>query len=479
MRFTARVLWVSVVLAVSAFPALPCPLFGPASTWAVGHHPDGLAAGDVNGDGFPDLVIANWDADNVSVLLGDGHGSFTAGPQTPVGNGPDFLVAADFNGDSRLDLALVATFDAECRIFLGNGDGTFTLRQSLAGASIQGLATGDFDNDGRPDLAILDLNFAPPEPPTGAFVNLYLGNGDGSVRLRGRSTTLDISNAICAKDVNGDGYADLAVGSILSAGVSVLLGTGDGSFGTQTTYATGAASGVAAGDVDGDGRIDLVTANHASDDVSVLLGDGSGAFGPETRHGSGDGPWAIAAVDLFGRGRADVVTADLDGDTVSLLASGGDGSLGPPVEFVAGDQPNDVAVADFDRDGRLDVAVVNYSSDSVSVLLGKNADRPWIVFTAPDTISWLPVAGALEYNVYRGDLADLVDANEDGLPDAGYGVCRTDQDPDPSDTSFVAPEQPSTGEGFFYLVSVLASSGDEGLGVTSACLPREPTPVCP
>jgi hypothetical protein len=90
-----------------------------------------LAAGDVNGDGGPDLVVSNHDGNDVSVLLGDGHGSFASGPHTPVGNGPNDVVLADWNGDGKLDLAVNVDFDHVVRIFLGNGDGTFTWRQSV------------------------------------------------------------------------------------------------------------------------------------------------------------------------------------------------------------------------------------------------------------------------------------------------------------------------------------------------------------
>ena len=187
----------------------------------------------------------------------------------------------------------------------------------------------------------------------------------------------------------------------------------------------------------------------------------------------------IATVDLYGRGLADILTTDNYGNTVSLLPSRGDGSLGPPTQFAAGDSPSAILVADFDLDGRPDVAVTNFNADTVSVLLGKRAERPWIAFEKPETIVWRAVPGALTYHVYRGALADLVDENADGLPDGGYGACFDDHDPDLSDTSLVDTETPSAGAGYFHLVSVVGSSGDQGIGVTGACLPRVPSSVCP
>ncbi|MGH9461093.1 MAG: FG-GAP repeat domain-containing protein [Vicinamibacteria bacterium] len=473
-----HVLLVSVVFTVAArLASAACSPFDPPSTNAVGDRPSALAAGDLNGDGFPDLVVGN--AYDVSVLFGDGAGSFTAGPWTPVIAFPRTIVLTDFNGDSRLDLAVVGGYalDIECQILLGNGDGTFTSRQSLVGNTSTDMVTGDFDGDGRADLAIVDMYFPAPDPPFGGYAVIYLGNGDGTVRFHGRYTTLNLPVSIVTSDFNGDGRADLA--ATCREGVAVLLGVGDGSFGTMTGYAAGGLGDLAAVDLDGDGRIDLVAADAASDEVSVLLGDGNGAFGAETRYPTGDGPSRIAAVDLYGRELADILTPDHYGNTVSLLPSRGDGSLGPPTQFTAGDSPAAILVADFDRDGRPDVAVTNFNADTVSVLLGKRADRPWIVFETAETIVWRAVPGALAYNVYRGALADLVDQNADGLPDGGYGACFDDHDPDLSDTSLVDSETPSVGAGFFYFASVVGSSGDQGIGVTSACLPRAPSSVCP
>ncbi|MGH9870078.1 MAG: FG-GAP repeat domain-containing protein [Candidatus Polarisedimenticolia bacterium] len=474
-----RVLLVSVVFTVAArLASAACPPFDPPSTVAVGDHPSDLAAGDVNGDGFPDLVVANADSDNVTVLLGDGAGSFTVGPWTPVLDAPRAVVLTDFNGDSRLDLAVIGARvnDVNCQTFLGNGNGTFTLTQSLERSVALDMVTGDFNGDGHVDIAILDFNSAPPDPPTGGYAVIYLGNGDGTVRFRGLYAT-PLFGLIVTSDFNGDGHPDLAVRS--SGRVTVLLGVGDGSFSTMTAYVAAGDGDVAAGDLDGDGRIDLVAADLASDGVSVLLGVGNGAFGAETRYPSGDGPSGIAVVDLFGRGVPDILTVDRNGDTVSLLGSHGDGSVGPPTEFAVGDFPVAISVADFDLDGRLDVAVANYNADTVSVLLGKRADRPWIGFETPETIVWQAVPGAVAYNVYRGALADLVDPNADGLPDGGYGACFDDHDPDLSDTSLVDAETPSAGAGFFYVASVVGSSGDQGIGLTSACLPRAPSSVCP
>ena len=172
-------------------------------------------AGDFNGDGKLDLVI-----DGAAILLGNGDGSFTRGPSVPAVSGASFVVAGDFNADGRLDLAVCDNLGNSVTILLGNGDGTFT---SASGSPIpvgnqpDAIVTGDFNNDGKLDLAI--ANFGDNT------ITLLLGNGDGTFTQTGGSPYAVGKGPyqIAAADFNGDGKLDLAVANLTDGTVSILL----------------------------------------------------------------------------------------------------------------------------------------------------------------------------------------------------------------------------------------------------------------
>src|SRR6266536_995671 len=190
--------------------------FTAATNFAAGDGPSSVAAGDFNGDGRQDLAVANTFSNNVSILLGNGNGTFGAATNFAAGNGPLSVAVGDFNGDGRQDLAVVNRLSTNVSILLGNGNGTF-----------------------------------------GAATNFAVGNGPLSVVLG---------------DFNGDGRQDLAVANQFSANVSILLGNGNGTFGAATNFAGGTGPlSVAVGDFNGDGRQDLAVANQFSDNVAILL----------------------------------------------------------------------------------------------------------------------------------------------------------------------------------------------------------------
>jgi hypothetical protein len=147
---------------------------GPLS-YDVGHSPEAVAVGDFNGDGTPDLAVANYGGTTVSVLLGNGHGTFQAAHNFAAGFGAVSLAVVDFNGDGSPDLAVAAPLDEVVSVLLGNGEGTFQPARHVAtGIVAQSVAVGDFNGDGRPDLAVVSGNFF------SGTVSVLLGNGDGS-----------------------------------------------------------------------------------------------------------------------------------------------------------------------------------------------------------------------------------------------------------------------------------------------------------
>jgi FG-GAP-like repeat/FG-GAP repeat len=193
------------------------------SLFPVGNGPVSVVVADFNGDGKADLAIANNGSNNVTVLLGDGNGGFTAatGSPFPAGNGPASLAVADFNGDGKADLAVVNS-TSNGLVLLGNGSGGFTAAGSpfAAGTSPQSVAVGDFNGDGKADLVV--ANFF------GFSVTVLLGNGGFTSASGSPFSAGSFPASVVMGDFNGDGKADLAVADFFGFSVTVLLGNGNG-----------------------------------------------------------------------------------------------------------------------------------------------------------------------------------------------------------------------------------------------------------
>src|SRR6185295_15163280 len=174
--------------------------------------------------------------------------------------------------------------------------------------------------------------------------------------------------SVAVGDFNGDGKLDLVLANLLSNTVSILLGTGTGSFGPKTDFGTGGEStSVASGDFNGDGKLDLSVANAGSGTVSILLGTGTGSFGAKADFALGSVPLSVALADFNGDGRIDLAVTTVD--AVSIMLGMGTGSFGVKTDFGAGANPHSVAVSDFSGDGKLDLAVANFADATVSILL--------------------------------------------------------------------------------------------------------------
>jgi len=196
-----------------------------------------------------------------------------------------------------------------------------------------------------------------------------LGSGDGTFDDQVTYAAGSAPSSVYAADLDGDGDLDLATANESSGSVSVLLGNGDGTFAAQTTYTVGDSPGpVFAADLDGDGDLDLATANSGSNNVSVLLGSGDGTFAAQATYTAGD-PYSVYAADLDGDGDLDLATANYNSDNVSVLLGNGDGTFAEQTTYAAGDGTYSVFAADLDGDGDLDLATANVNSDNVSVLL--------------------------------------------------------------------------------------------------------------
>lgn len=355
----------------SALPAQPLVALVSPTNYAAGNSPSGIAVADFNGDGYPDVAVADTGSDNILLWLGRGDGTLSP-PLTlglAAGSQPSALITADFNGDGKTDLAV--GINGALLVFLGNGDGTFqspsSYSISYAGTLGPGqLVSADFNNDG-----IADVAFASP-----GGVGVLLGSGGGSFLAETDSASACPAGAMAAGDLNKDGRIDLAVaGSSTGSPVSVclLLGNGNGTFSAGTAYSlagTGAASIVLA-DFNNDGWLDFAVSQAGADAVTVQLSNGDGTYGPAANYGftPGASPLVIGAGDLNADGLLDLFATNGLKGGISILAGNGDGTFQSSATFAAGGNSVSIALADLNGDGRPDLVVSNQADNTVSVLL--------------------------------------------------------------------------------------------------------------
>ncbi len=333
--------------------------------------PTAVVSGDFNGDGHPDLAVVNTESNSLSVFLGEGDGTFRSAGVYQLGPPPSFLAGAsfnsavvtgDFNNDGRLDLAIANPGSPFISTLLGLGDGTFRDGGHIdtGGTVLTSLATGDFDEDGNPDIAASDGS-------------VYLGDGTGGFRKAEQPYGTGTHQAIAVGDFTGAGHLDIA-----TSDGSVYLGNGDGTFrqtGQQVLRTFGTATGIVTGDFSGNGHPGLAITTQFVGGfggvVHVFEGLGDGTFQTIGNYSETNGiPTGVVAGDVNGDGNLDIVTSD---GTV-LLGDGKGQFTSPPVSFPvpgAGGGTSALALADLNGDDHPDLALVHPLVDGVVVNLGR------------------------------------------------------------------------------------------------------------
>jgi len=391
-----------------------------------GDTPFGLAIGDLNNDGNDDLVVANLLAD-ASVYLGNGDGTFTAQPDALSGPGTAAAIS-DLDGDGNADLAVTNGDTDDVSVLLGNGDGTFQDRDLYeVRANPRDVAVADLDGDTIVDLVTASNGSG--ISMGGAGLSVLLGNGDGSFGTRQVFPAGIASRDVALADLDGDGELDAAVANVgnppvgINATMTVHIGNGDGTFQTRVIYTPGdSPQGVVIADLDGDTSPDVVVANGGAfpepGDLSVFINNGDGTLMPEYRVGAGDNPRKLSAGDLNGDALIDLAVANTTSGDVTVLLGNGDGSFGSPLSLSVGDGPQHAVLGDLNNDAMPDIATPNAGTDDASVILNESpvcaAD-----FNADGVASFPDIGLFLGAFAASDPAADLTGDGSVSFPDVG------------------------------------------------------------
>lgn len=334
---------------------------------SIGGTPYALVASDVTGDGFVDLLAADDTGNRIVVLANDGRGGFAVAGEVPSGPSPGGLAAAEFDADGHPDLAVANHETDRITLLRGDGSGGFAPAPGSplslgVRPHVHSVATADLDEDGHADLVVDDRE--------AEGLRLLFGRGDGTFEDAGTvGMGGDPYRGMAIADLDADGRLDLATPNEREVGLRLGLGNRDFADLSVIDVSPLAPFALAVGDVDGDGAADLGLGSGDDAEIALLLGDGTGVFtvAPGSPYEAGPGAKSMTAADLDGDGRDDLVVASWGSRDLTLLF-GGSGSLrSHSVE--SGENPWVPLAADFDGDGRPDLAAANYGSGSVTVFL--------------------------------------------------------------------------------------------------------------
>ena len=347
------------------------------TTDAIGTMPTQTALGDVNNDGYADIVSVNQQSNNLSVLINDKTGAFNK-PLSPLPGtnpSPRSVALGDINNDGNLDAVACCVGAAQAgtvSILKGNGNGVFDPHVPMAGFGPLPVyvTLADLDNDGNLDLITVNQNGDAINPTVGSL-SVAFGNGDLTFTAPIRLYVGPTPRAVAVGDVNNDGLADLVATSQGSRNVALLLNNGARTFQAASFISTTFSPFFAAiGDVNNDGKADIVTSNYSTNSITMLPGNNNGTFGTPIVSLTRYMPYGLELKDFNGSGNLDVAVALPNQNSYSVLDGDGAGNFGAEHNYANGSYTVAITSADLDGNGQLDLVTTNKNIHSVSVSLG-------------------------------------------------------------------------------------------------------------
>ena len=354
--------------------------FGNLTNWVADQQPTALVIGNFVGDAHADLAVVNQASNDVSFLAGNGNGTFLAPPTLSHISSPGPVVTGDFNGDTKQDVIVGNTSSLAGTILTvldGNGNGTFNTPTTISNTitnpktgQAKELAAALMNNDNSLDLVMLDSNNK---------LDVFFNNGSGVFAAPVAYPAGTSPQGIAVGDFNGDSKPDVAIieaaatsGADGTAMIYLNDGTGALTLVGQAPDVGLSPTSVTATDLDGDGKADLVVTNNNgfSSTISVLISSGNGNFNPKVSYAVDGDPTDVVAAPLRIGGKPDLAVSTFFGPGLDVLLNNGDGTFGASKSFATGSNPVSVTINDVTRDGIPDVETTNNFGDSLTVWTG-------------------------------------------------------------------------------------------------------------
>lgn len=379
----------------------------------IGSGPIWVTVTDLDNDTFLDIVVANFAGNNIYILFGDGDGYFRDNVTLPTGtdSGPCSIDIGDLNKDHSLDIIVANQMSKTIGIFFGNSNGTFSAQKVYfisSYANLSAIVVSDINNDTILDILVTDYN------NLNSSIGIFYGYGDGIFTLPRiyPAGSITWSPGLAVGDFDNDNQTDLAVTNQQQNTINIMLQQKFDPFGSSKLFSTGNQSrpkSVATADFNNDDQLDIVVVNSGTNNIGILFGDRNGDFSDQLIYSTRSDflPSSLAVGDFNNDHYVDIVVVNSATDSLNILLGYGNGTFANILTYPTGihSDPSCVVVSDLNKDNHLDLIVSNLGINNILVFRG-NGNGTFVKFHSY----------FLDYNTRPRSLA-IGDMNNDGLLD--------------------------------------------------------------